>query len=50
MAAPLSVCIKEEQCSAIRFLQIEGVSGATIHQRLSAQYGNSVLLQWSIYE
>jgi hypothetical protein len=27
----------------IRILWSEGVSGATIHQRLSAQYGNSVL-------
>jgi hypothetical protein len=50
MAAPLSVCTKEEQRSVIRFLWSEGVSGAAIHQRLSAQYGNSVLLQWSVYE
>ena len=43
MAAPLSVCTKEEQRSVIRFLWSEGVSGAEIHRRLSAQYGNSVL-------
>ena len=28
----------------------EGVQGAAIHQRLSAQYGNSVLPQRSVYE
>jgi hypothetical protein len=50
MAAPLSVCIKEEQRSVIRFLWSEGVTGAAIHQRLSAQYGNSVLPQRSVYE
>jgi hypothetical protein len=50
MAAPLSVCTKEEQCSVIRFLWSEGVSGAEIHKRLSAQYGNSVLPQRSVYE
>ncbi|PNF39899.1 hypothetical protein B7P43_G00920 [Cryptotermes secundus] len=50
MAAPLSVCAKEEQRSVIRFLWSEGVSGAAIHQRLSAKYGNNVLPQRSIYE
>ena len=45
MAAPLSVCIKEEQRSVIRFSWSEGVSGAAILQRLSAQYWNSVLPQ-----
>lgn len=50
MAVPLSVCTKEEQRSVIRFLWSEGVSGAAIHQRLSAQYGNSVLPQRSVYE
>ena len=50
MAAPLSVCTKEKPRSVIRFLWSEGVSGASIHQRLSAQYGNSVLPQRSVYE
>jgi transposase len=50
MAAPLSICTKEEQRSVIRFLWSEGVSGAEIHRRLSAQYGNSVLPQRSVYE
>ena len=50
MAAPLSFCTKEEQRSVIRFLWSEGVSGAEIHRRLSAQYGNSVLLQRRSYE
>ena len=34
----------------IRFLWLEGVSEAAIHQRLLAQYGNSVFPQWSVYE
>ena len=50
MADPLSVCTKEEQRSVIRFLWSEGVSGAEIHGRLSAQHGNSVLLQRGVYE
>jgi hypothetical protein len=50
MAAPLSVCTKEEQRSVIRFLWSEGVSGAETHRRLSAQYGNRVLPQRSVYE
>ena len=45
MAAPLSVCTKKEQRSVIRFLWSEGVSGAAINQKLSAQYGNSALPQ-----
>ena len=50
MAALLSICAKEEQRSVIRFLWSEGVSGAEILRRLSAQYGNSVLPQHSVYE
>ena len=50
MAAPLSVCTMEEQRSVIRFLWSKGVSGAEIHRRLSAQYGDSVLPQRGVYE
>ena len=50
MAGPLSVCTKEQQHSAIRFLWSEGVSGAEIHRRLSVQYGNGVLPQRGVYE
>jgi hypothetical protein len=50
MAAPHSVFTKEEKCSLIRFLWLEGVSGAAIHQRLSAQYGSSFFPQWSVYK
>ena len=50
MAVLLSVCTKEEQRSVIRFLWLEDVSEAAIHQRLSAQYGNNVLLQRSVYK
>ncbi|PNF35959.1 hypothetical protein B7P43_G03521 [Cryptotermes secundus] len=34
----------------IRFLWLEGVSGAEIHCRLSAQYGDSALPRRSVYE
>jgi len=50
MAAALSVCTKEDQRSVICFLWSEGVSGAEILLRLSAQYGNSVLPQRSVYK
>ena len=50
MAAVLSVCTKEEQRSVICFLWSGGVSGAKILWRLSAQYGNSVLPQRSVYK
>ena len=50
MASPLSVCTEEEQRAVIRFLWAEGVPGAEIHRRLSAQYGNSVLPRRSVYE
>jgi hypothetical protein len=50
MAAPLSVCTKEEQHSLVQFLWFGGVSTAAIHQRLSAQYGNSVLPQLNVFK
>jgi hypothetical protein len=50
MAATLSVCTKKDQHSVSRFLWSEGASGAEIHRRLSARYGNSVLPQRSVYE
>jgi len=50
MAAPLSVCTKEEQCGMICFLWSEGVPGAEIHRKLSAQYGDSALPWRSVYE
>jgi len=43
MAAPLSMCTKEEQHGVIHFLWSEGVPGAEIHRRLPAQYGASAL-------
>jgi hypothetical protein len=49
MAAQLSVCNKE-QYSVIWFLWLEHTSRATVHQTLSAQYGNSVLVQHIVYE
>ena len=50
MAAPLSVCTKEEQCSVIRILWSEGVSETAIYKRFSTLYGNTVLPQRSDYE
>jgi len=50
MAAPLSVCTKEEQRGIIHFLWSEGVTGAEIHRRLSAQYGDSALPRQSVYK
>jgi len=50
MAAPLSVCTNEEQRGVIRFLFSEGVTGAEIHRRLSAQYGDSALPRRNVYE
>jgi hypothetical protein len=49
MAAPLSVCTNEQR-GMIRFLWSEGVPGAEIHRRLSAQYGGSALPRRSVYE
>jgi len=43
MAAKLINCTKEEQRSVIRFLWAEGVSGAQIHLRMCAQYGNRIV-------
>jgi len=50
MAAPLSVCTKEKQRGVIRFLWSEGETGAEIHRRLSAQYGDRALPRRSVYE
>jgi hypothetical protein len=51
MAVLLSACTEEGQRSVIRFFFFSrGVTGASIHQRFSAQYGNGVLLQQSVYE
>jgi hypothetical protein len=41
MAVPLCICTKEEQHAVICFLWSEGIPGAEIHQRVSAQYGGS---------
>ena len=50
MAVPLSVCTKEEQRGMILFLWSEGVTGAEIHRRLSAQYGDIAIPRRSVYE
>jgi len=50
MTAPLLVCRKEEQRGVICFLWSEGVTGAEIHRRLSAQYGDNALPRRSVYE
>jgi len=50
MAAELINYTKEKQRSIIRFLWAEGVPGAQIHLRMSAQYGNKVLSRRIVYE
>jgi hypothetical protein len=50
MATPLSVCNQIKAMFKVRFLWLEGVSGAAFHQKLSTQYENSILLQWSVYK
>ena len=50
MTALLEVCTKEDQRAVFRILRSEGATGAKIHQRLWAQYGNSVLPQRSVYD
>jgi hypothetical protein len=45
MAAPAITCTKQQQLRVIKFLLAEDVRVAEFHQRLSAQYGNSVSLQ-----
>ena len=49
-AAKLINCTKEEQSSVISFLWAEGVPGAQIHLRMSAQYGDKVLSRRIVYE
>jgi hypothetical protein len=46
----VSLCTKQEQRSVIWFLWSEGESGAAIYQTLSAQHGNTVLLEQSAYK
>ena len=51
MSACLSVCIKEEQRSVIRFPWAEGVKGAESHAHLCTQYGENALpRRRSVYE
>jgi hypothetical protein len=46
MATTLSICTKEEQRAVVHFLWAEGVEGVG----LSAQYGDNMLPQHSVYE
>jgi hypothetical protein len=50
MAAPLSVCIIEEQRAIVRFLWAEGVKSVEIHRRMLAQYGARTMHQPNICE
>jgi hypothetical protein len=50
IAAPLSVCTKEGQCTVMWFLLTEIGSGSETHRRLSAQYGSSAFPQRSVHE
>jgi hypothetical protein len=46
----LFICTKEEQRAVILLLWAEGVPGAEMHRRISAQYGNSVVSQRMVYK
>jgi hypothetical protein len=50
MAAPLEICIREEQRSVIRFLSSEGVKPTGIHKRMNTQYGDTCLSLQQVYE
>ena len=50
MAALLATCIKEEQCSVIRFLSSEGLKPIEIHRRMKVQYGDACLSLHQVYE
>ena len=50
MAAPLTICTKEEQLSAIRFLSSEAVKPIEIHRRMKIQYGDVCLSLQQVYE
>jgi len=50
MAALLATCIKEEQCSVIRFLSSEGLKPIEIHRRMKVQYGDACLPLQQVYE
>jgi hypothetical protein len=50
MAAPFSVCTKEEQRAVIGFLWAEGVPVPEINRRLSAEYKNSAIPKGNVYK
>jgi hypothetical protein len=50
MAAPLTICTKEEQLSVIRFLSSEAVKPIEIHRRMKIQYGDVCLSLQQVYE
>jgi hypothetical protein len=50
MEAKLGNCTKEEQQSVIHYLWVEGVPGGQIHQRMCAQYEDSVLSCRVVYK
>jgi transposase len=48
--SPFFICTKEEQRAVVHLLWAEGVPGAEMHRKISAQYGNSVMSQQMVYE
>jgi hypothetical protein len=50
MAAPLSDCTIEEQCTVVHFLWAERVKCAEIHHQMLAQYGALTMHQQKVYE
>jgi hypothetical protein len=50
MTAPLTASTKGKQHPVTQFFWSENVGGTEIHQRLSTQYGDSVLSQRIVYK
>jgi len=50
MEAPLQHCTIEEQRGVVRFVWAGGVKPVEIHRRMLAQYEQSTVSQWKVYE
>ena len=46
----MDVDVQQEQCILIKFLVVEGVSGAEIHRRLLAVFKSEILSRSRVFE
>jgi len=46
----MNVDVQQEQCILIKFLVVEGVSGAEIHRRLLAVFKSEILSRSRVFE